>query len=163
LKRTLAHAELMIKFHQSKEWLSLSKQHKAIERAYSRWKCVDCGNKGEDLQSDHVLCVKHYPMFKLWLCNLKLRCGPCNIKKGTKFYVSPRSLLLVGYYYMIRFLKTLVLVVWLVFSGHLLWLDLAFHPFHSTFSYQILSGYEETFHDLMRYFQSYQVQDSYDE
>jgi hypothetical protein len=123
-------------FHNSKEWIALSKLHKAIERARGRWKCTDCSYKGDDMTSDHVLCVKYYGMFKLWLCNLALRCGPCNSKKGTKFYVSPRSLLLLGVYYSVKIPVRILLITCLLFVGHIVYLDLRAGPFDTTFFYQ---------------------------
>ena len=132
----------MSDFHSSKEWRALSKKHKAIERAHGRWKCSDCGYKGEVMESDHILCVKHYGALKLWRYNLALRCGDgggaknCNSKKGTKFYVSPRSLLLLGVYYSVTTIKRILLIACLLFVGHIVYLDLRAGPFDTTFFYQ---------------------------
>jgi hypothetical protein len=123
-------------FHSCKEWVALSKLHKAIERARGRWKCADCSYKGDDMTSDHVLCVDRYAMFRLWLVNLKLRCRPCNSKKGTKFYISPRSLLLLGVYYSVKIITRSLLIACLLFVGHIVYLDLRAGPFDTTFFYQ---------------------------
>jgi len=143
-------------FHSSKEWIALSKLHKVIERARGRWKCTDCSYKGDDMTSDHVLCVKYYGMFKLWLCNLALRCGPCNSKKGTKFYVSPRSLLLLGVYYSVKIPVRILLIACLLFVGHILYLDLRAGPFDTTFFYQTCMAAYQLYVDsisLTRFFQ----------
>lgn len=120
-------------FHQSPEWIALSKQHKAIERAYKRWRCKDCGYSGEGLDSDHVLPAKHWKMARLWLCNLELRCGKdtknkCNQKKGVQLYYTPRTAKLLGYYIMIKSFKRLIGLLVIAFFARLLWLDLAYHP-----------------------------------
>jgi len=126
-------------FHSSKEWIALSKLHKVIERARGRWKCTDCSYKGDDMTSDHVLCVKYYGMFKLWLCNLALRCGPCNSKKGTKFYVSPRSLLLLGVYYSVKIITRSLCLAVVLFVGRILYYDLTAGGFDTTFFFQALT------------------------
>ena len=146
----------MSDFHSSKEWIALSKLHKVIERARGRWKCTDCSYKGDDMTSDHVLCVDKYAMFRLWLVNLKLRCRPCNSKKGTKFYVSPRSLLLLGVYYSVKMLVRILLIACLLFVGHIVYLDLRAGPFDTTFFYQTCMAVYQLYADsisLTRFFQ----------
>jgi hypothetical protein len=142
-------------FHSSKEWIALSKKHKALERANGLWRCVGCGYKGE-LESDHILPVSKYPMLGLWLCNLALRCGPCNKKKGTKFYVSPRSLLLLGVYYSVKIPVRILLIACLLFVGHIVYLDLRAGPFDTTFFYQTYVAFYQLYVDsisLTRFFQ----------
>ena len=128
----------MSDFHSSKEWVALSKKHKALERANGLWRCVDCGYK-EELETDHILPVSKYPMMGLWLCNLALRCGPCNKKKGTKFYISPRSLLLLGVYYSVKIITRGLFLAVLLFVGRILYYDLTAGGFDTTFFFQALT------------------------
>jgi hypothetical protein len=100
--------------------------------------------------------VKYYGMFKLWLCNLALRCGPCNSKKGAKFYVSPRALLLLGVYYSVTTIKRILLITCLLFVGHIVYLDLRAGPFDTTFFYQTCMAVYQLYADsisLTRFFQ----------
>jgi len=69
-------------FHNSAEWVKLSKAHKAISRLI----CVDCGSK-KDLESDHVLPASKYKHLRLKLFNLVIRCKPCNQAKSAKVYL----------------------------------------------------------------------------
>jgi hypothetical protein len=108
------------------------------------------------MTSDHVLCIDKYAMFRLWLVNLKLRCRPCNSKKGTKFYVSPRSLLLLGVYYSVTTIKRILLIACLLFVGHIVYLDLKAGPFDTTFFYQTYVRFCQLYADsisLTRFFQ----------
>lgn len=132
----------MSKFHQTNQWRKLAKDHKTI-------KC-DCGSK-DDIQSAHYLPQKHYPMMRLWKINLYYSCGDCNRKLGDKIYWSIRAIQLLGIYHMIKLMKKFVLAALIIFAGRLLWLDLAHHPFDSTFSYQILSEVQEYADILVAY------------
>jgi hypothetical protein len=114
------------------------------------------------MESDHILCVKHYGAFKLWRYNLALRCGDgggaknCNSKKGTKFYVSPRSLLLLGVYYSVKIPVRILLIACLLFVGHIVYLDLRAGPFDTTFFYQTYVRFCQLYVDsisLTRFFQ----------
>ena len=141
----------MSDFHQSKEWIALGKLHKAIERARGRWKCIDCSYRGDDMTSDHVLCVDKYAMFRLWLVNLKLRCRPCNSKKGTKFYISPRSLLLLGVYYSVKIITRSLFLAVLLFVGRILYYDLTAGGFDTTFFFQSLTDVYSLFYWILEF------------
>ncbi len=129
----------MSDFHSTKEWIALSRFHKAFCRYYKIWYCVDCGYSGEGLDSDHVLPAKHWKMARLWLCNLQLRCGKdtkkkCNQKKGVKLYCTPRTAKLLFYYGVIMLLR---LLPWLI----ILWIGVIDYnrgPWDTTIAYYIL-------------------------
>ena len=140
----------MSDFHSSKEWIALSKKHKALDRANGLWRCVGCGYK-EELESDHILPVSKYPMMGLWLCNLALRCGPCNKKKGTKFYISPRSLLLLGVYYSVKIITRGLFLAVLLFVGRILYYDLTAGGFDTTFFFQSLTDVYSLFYWLLEF------------
>ena len=131
----------MSEFHTSASWVALAKKHKAIERAHGRWKCKDCGYTGKAMESDHELSVKHWPMSKLWLCNLTLRCGPeakgCNQKKGAKFYYSPKSIKLRGYYYSMKALHILAALIILAIVVDFLYIDYNRGSFDTTIMFQV--------------------------
>ena len=97
------------------------------------------------MESDHILCVKHYGAFKLWRYNLALRCGDgggaknCNSKKGTKFYVSPRALLLLGVYYSVKIITRSLCLAVVLFVGRILYYDLTAGGFDTTFFFQSLT------------------------
>lgn len=135
----------MSRFHSTPEWIALSKQHKAIERAYKRWRCKDCGYTGKAMESDHELSVKNWPMAKLWLCNLSLRCGPeakgCNQKKGVQLYYTPRTAKLLFYYGVIMILK---LLPWAIIVLALV-IDQSRGPWDTTIAYQIAGPIIEYF------------------
>jgi len=154
-RRRLHRAITISDFHQSRQWIALSKRHKALERANGLWRCVDCGYK-EELESDHILPVSKYPMMRLWLCNLALRCGPCNKKKGARVKISPMSLLLLGVYYSVKIPVRILLIACLLFVGHILYLDLRAGPFDTTFFYQTCMAVYQLYADsisLTRLFQ----------
>jgi len=93
------------------------------------------------MESDHELSVKHWPMAKLWLCNLTLRCGPeakgCNQKKGAKFYFSPKSLKLLSYYIMRTFLYCILALIILAVVVDFLYIDYQRGSFDTTIMYQV--------------------------
>lgn len=137
-------------FHKTKEWQALARKHKALEKKNKNWSCVDCQYSGWDLQSDHVLPVSKFWELRLLLQNLVLRCGVedgngCNQKKGAKITLSPKSIKLQIFYYAMKLIKNFVLVVLIVFFGRLIWIDVAFHPFESTVTSQILIEFLEIF------------------
>lgn len=143
----------MSDFHSRPAWRALSKRFKAIERAHGRWKCADCGYKGDTMESDHILCVKHYGMFKLWRYNLALRCGDgegtkkCNLKKGTRFYPGMRAFFLLGLFIMIKLLIWAIKIAIILFVGRIVYLDLRAGPFDTTFFYQSYLFYYQFFSD----------------
>ena len=140
-------------FHQTKSWQALARKHKEIERKNGNWACKRCGDTGE-LQSDHILSVKRFPALRLKLYNLQLLCGPCNLKKRSHIQLTPKSLQLLSYIYMIKLIKKFVGLALIIFFGLLLWHDLAYHPFPTTFSYVILSDAVDFFYELLRYWES---------
>jgi len=135
-------------FHQSKQWAARSRKHKAIAKDKGKWRCVGCGYKGE-LESDHILPVSKYPMMGLWLCNLALRCGPCNKKKGAKFYVSPRALLLFYFYSMIVLAKSVINACLIVFLSLIFLIDLTSQEIQLSATYKASVIMKEAYISLL--------------
>jgi len=109
-------------FHQSPQWIALAKQHKAIQRAYGRWACVDCGKKGE-LDSGHILPQEKWKMSRLWLSCLVLQCRDCNLKLGDNIRWSIQAVKLLGIYMIIKGLKIAAIVLIVIILGQYYYYD----------------------------------------
>lgn len=86
-----------MQFHQTKEWITLARTHKAICRRKGIFYCVECKSTTE-LESAHCWPQKKYPEFSLWLINLRLRCRACNQRMGQRVYWDWQTLRVILYY-----------------------------------------------------------------
>lgn len=96
----------MSNFHQSAQWVKLSKEHKTL-------RCRKCGTD-QHIESDHILSQKRFKMFRLWSFNLQYLCGVeakgCNLKKSDKLdWWYWKTYLLLGIYGMIKLIKYLTI------------------------------------------------------
>lgn len=89
------------------------------------------------MESDHVLPVSKYPKYKLRLFNLVLCCPACNKKKGAKIYITPKSIVLLGYYYMIKIIKWFASVAIIVFFARVVMVDVSRGQWDTTIIYQV--------------------------
>ena len=101
------------KFHQSSQWTKARKAH--IARL-----CYYCKKPTDDVTVDHCLPVSRYPMARLWRSNLVIACGSCNSSKSNKLRLNLKTIKLLGIYYMITILKTIVIALVLLLFGYVL-------------------------------------------
>lgn len=137
-------------FYQSYPWKKVRAE--ALKKYGSV--CMKCGST-QEIQVDHVLARSLYPRLKLKLYNLQILCGPCNRKKGlhqNDYRPTPIRLKFI----MIRMLKKFAALTGVIFFGLLLWHDVAYHPFNSTFTYLILSDAGNLLSEGLGYLERYQ-------
>lgn len=109
----------MSKFHQSKAWRKLAKEHKTI-------RCIDCKTTFE-IESAHYLPQKRFPMSALWKSNLYYGCSKCNRKLGDKIKWSIQAVKLLGIYMLIRFTQIMSLAILLIILGRMTYLDINYN------------------------------------
>lgn len=124
-------------FYQSYPWRKVRAQ--ALKKYGAV--CMKCGST-ENIEVDHVLPRSLYPGLKLKLYNLQILCREHNRKKGLD-HNDYRPIPIKVKFIMIKKLKKLAGFALIIFFGQLLWMDVAYHPFNSTFSYVILSDAQE--------------------
>jgi len=112
--------------HQDPRMRKQAREHKALHRGKSSWKCKDCGSTAENLQSDHILPLSRFEKLGLQMHNRCLRCPPCNLKKGAKLYPDPKTLQLLLSSGFIRALKRLLWVILPTFA--LYWILVFYRP-----------------------------------
>ena len=120
----------MSEFHSGKPWQKLSKEHKTL-------RCIDCGTD-KDITSGHILAVARFPMAKLWKCNLVYQCRSDNSKQGTKLKFNLRTIKLLGYYFMIKFIYWLVIILYFSLTTAVMVMDISTGGFETSFTGQIL-------------------------
>ena len=123
-----------MKFHQTKAWKKLAKEHKAHT-------CYWCGKPGD--QSDHVLPVSRFPMLGLWKINLVIACESCNQSKGNRLKLSFKTIKLLGIYAMIKFFMYLITFLIIAALARYAYLDITFN--NATITDQIESDIIDTY------------------
>tara|TARA_R110002012_G_C11446857_1_gene591288 strand:+ start:304 stop:690 length:387 start_codon:yes stop_codon:yes gene_type:complete len=107
------------KFHQTKAWKALAKDHKTI-------RCIDCKTTF-DIESAHYLPQKKWPMMRLWKSNLYYGCSKCNGKLGDKIKWSAQAIKLLVIYMLIRFIQIMSLAILLIIMGRYIYLDINYN------------------------------------
>lgn len=105
---------------------------------------MKCGST-QEIQVDHVLPRSRYPRLKLSKHNVGILCKPCNLSKAAKIEPDYRPILTRWRYGMKKWIIGLLLAVVLAYLIRLAVIDVAYHPFESTVSSQILAEFLEIF------------------
>lgn len=120
----------MSKFHESKAWRKLAKDHKAL-------RCIDC-KKDKDIESAHYLPQERFKMSRLWKWGLYYGCKKCNGKLGDKIKWSFRAIQLLAVYGMIKFIYYTVIILYFSLTTTVMVKDLTAGGFDTSFTGQIL-------------------------
>ncbi len=127
--RVITLLTTMSKFHESKAWRKLAKEHKTFRCACK---------SSDDIQSAHYLPQKRFPMMRLWRWNLYISCGPCNYKLGNRINWSIRAVLLLVIYYMIKFIYWAGVIFWFSLTTAVMYRDLSIGGFEVSITGQVI-------------------------
>ena len=116
-------------FHQSRAWRKLAKAHKTPT--------CHCGST-KDIESAHYLPQKKYPLMRLWRVNLYYSCKKCNWELGDSIKWSIRSAQLWVFYWMIKAIYWLVIILYFSLTTTVMYMDISTGGMETSFTGQIL-------------------------
>ena len=123
------------KFHQSKAWRKLAKDHKTLRCA--------C-NSTTDIESSHYLPQERFPLMRLWRVNLYISCSKCNGNLGDSINWSIRAIQLLVVYAMIKLLTYGINILIIGLLARYVYLDIQYNA--STITHQIQAEIADVIH-----------------
>jgi len=118
------------KFHQSRAWTKLAKDHKTI-------RCIDC-KKDTDIQSSHYLPQERFKMSRLWKWGLYYGCKDCNGKLGDKIKWSFRAIQLLMVYGTMKGIYWGMIIIYFALTTTVMYKDLSIGGLEVSITGQVL-------------------------